>query len=80
MTVTAAETSVGVMEIGSYMIRRCRLDGDVPPRQVLKKRVREAALVVNNDWVISLLCEKRSELIDQSAAMVWHENLLAESR
>jgi hypothetical protein len=32
------------------------------------------------EFAISLLCEKVSELIDQSAAVVWHKNPLAELR
>jgi hypothetical protein len=60
--------------------RRRYIDGNVPPRQVLKKGPGAPAVVVNDDGTISLLCKKRSELIDQSPAVVWHKNLLAEVR
>ena len=68
------------MEIAGYVIRRCRIDGNVPPRQVLKKVLGAPAVVVNDDRIKSLLCEKRSELIAENAAVVWHKNLLAELR
>jgi hypothetical protein len=59
----------------------CRIDGRTPPRQVLKKMLRAPAVVVNDDGIEPLLDEKRSELIDQSAAIVgWHKNLLAQLR
>ena len=50
------------------------------PRQVHKKVLGAPAIVVDDDGTESLLCEKRSELIDQSAAIVWHGNLLARLR
>ena len=62
------------------MIRRCRIYGNASPRQVLKKVLGAPALVVNDDGIELLLREKRSELIDQSAAIVWHRNLLAKLR
>jgi hypothetical protein len=37
-------------------------------------------VIVNDDGTISLVCGKRSELIDQSREVVWHKNLLAEVR
>jgi hypothetical protein len=35
---------------------------------------------MNDDAIVSLLCEKRSELIDQSPAVVRYRNLLAKFR
>jgi len=78
--VTLTEPPDRVMEIAGYVIRRCRIDGNVPPRQVLKKVLGAPAVVVNDDRIKSLLCEKRSELIAENAAVVWHKNLLAELR
>jgi len=68
------------MEIAGYVSRRCRIDGNAPPRQVLKKVLGAPAVVVNDDRIKSLLCEKRSELIAENAAVMWHKNLLAELR
>jgi hypothetical protein len=64
VTVTPAELPAGVIEIAGYVIRRCRIYGNVPLRQVLKKVLGAPAVVVNDDGTISLLCEKRSELIE----------------
>lgn len=80
MTVTLAELSGGVVEIAGYVIRCCRIDANVPPRQVLKKVLGAPAVVVNDDGIISLVCENRSELIDQGTSVVWHKNLLAQLR
>jgi hypothetical protein len=49
VTVTPAESPYGVVEIAGYVIRRCRICGNVPPRQVLKKVLRPSAVVVNDD-------------------------------
>ncbi|MFZ1119489.1 MAG: hypothetical protein WAN81_04580 [Candidatus Binataceae bacterium] len=68
----------GVSEIAGYLSRCCRFYSNVAPRQVLKKVLGTLAVVVDDDGTISLVCEKRSELIDQSVAVVWHANLLAE--
>lgn len=68
------------MEIAGYVIRCCRIDANVPPRQVLKKVLGAPAVVVNDDGIISLVCENRSELIDQGTSVVWHKNLLAQLR
>ena len=46
----------------------------------LRKCSALATVVVNDDGTISLVCEKRSELIDQSAAIVWHRNLVVRLR
>jgi hypothetical protein len=70
VTVAPAELPDGVVEITGYMSRRCPFYDNVPPRQVLKKVLGTTTLVVNDDGAISLLCEKRSELIDQSAAIL----------
>ena len=70
----------GVVKIAVYLSRRCRLYGNVAPRQVLKKVFGTPAVVVDDDRTISLFSETRSELIDQSAAVVWQRNLLAKSR
>jgi hypothetical protein len=66
--VALAELPNGVVEIAGYVSRRCRFYGDVPPRQVLKKVLGTPALVVNDNGIIALPCELRSELIDQSPA------------
>ena len=79
-TVTPAEAPAGVVEIAGYVIRPGRICGNVSLRQVIKKVLGAPAVVVNDDGIVSLLCEKRSELIDQSAAIVWHGNLLARLR
>jgi hypothetical protein len=47
----------------------------LPPRASV---LGASALVVNDSGIISLLCEMRPELIDQSAAVVWHSNLLGQ--
>jgi hypothetical protein len=78
--VTPAEPPAGTVEIAGYVIRRCRVYGNVPLRQVLKKVLGPPAVVVNDNGTISLVCEKRFELIDQSAEIVWHRNLLARLR
>jgi len=75
-----AELPDGVVEIAAYAIRRRRIYRNVAPRQVLKKELGATAVVMDDDGTITLLCEKRSELIDQSAAVLWHRNLLAELR
>jgi hypothetical protein len=62
------------------VIWRCRIYSNVSPREVLKKVLGTPAVVVNDDRIESLLSEMRSELIDQSAAIVWHGNLLARLR
>jgi hypothetical protein len=80
VTVTPAEPPAGVVEIAGYVIRRRRIYGNGPLCQVLKKVLGAPAVVVNDDGTISLVCEKRSELIDQSPAVVWHKNLPAEVR
>jgi len=77
VTVTLAELPNCVAQIPGHAIRCCRIYRDVPLRQVLKKVLGAPAVVVNDERIISLLCEKRSELIDQSAAIVCHGNLLA---
>jgi len=63
VAVTPVESPDSVVEIGGYVIRRCRIYGNVPPRQVLKKVLGAPAVIVNDDGTISLLCEKCSELI-----------------
>src|SRR5271163_5136100 len=80
--VAAALTELpsGVLEIAGHLIRPCRVYGNVPPRQVLKKLLGAPAVVVNDDRIEPPLSEKRPELIDQSAAVVWHRNLLAKLR
>jgi hypothetical protein len=80
VTVTPAEPSERAVEIARYVIRRCRSYANVPPRQFLKKVLGAPAVVVNNGEIVSLLGEMRPELIDQSPAIVWHKNLLAEVR
>ena len=75
-----AEPPDGVVEIPGYVIRRCRIYGNAPPYQVLKKVLGAPAVVMNDDEIISLLCEKLSELLDQNDALVWHKNPLAELR
>jgi hypothetical protein len=80
VTVALAELPDGVVKIAGYVSRRCGFCGDAPPRQVLKKVLGAPAIVMNDDETILLLCEKLSELIDQSAAVVWHKNPLAELR
>jgi hypothetical protein len=80
VTVTLAELPSGEAKVAGYVVRRCRSYRNVPLRQVLKKVLGTPAVVVNDDGIVSLLCEKRSELIDQSAALVWHRNLLAQLR
>ena len=60
----------GAVEIARYVSRVCRFYGNIPPRQVPKKVLGTPALVVNDNGIITLLCEKRSELIDQSAAVI----------
>jgi hypothetical protein len=70
MTVTPAESSECVVEKARYVIRRSRMYGNVPLHQVLKKVLGASALVVNDNGIISLLCEMRPELIDKSAAVV----------
>ena len=80
VTVALAELLAGVLEIAGHVIRRYRTDGNASLRQVLKKVVGAPAVVVNDDRIKSLLCEKRSELIAENAAVVWHKNLLAELR
>jgi len=77
MTVTLAELPAGEAKVAGYVVRLCLIHGSFPPRQVRQKMPRAPAVVVNEDGAISLLCEKRSELIDQSAVIVWHGNLLA---
>ena len=66
---TPVEPPAGTVEIARYVIRRCRVYGNVPLRQILKKVLGAPALVVNDDGTISLVYEKRSELIDHSAAI-----------
>jgi hypothetical protein len=78
MTVTPAEPSKRVVKIARYAIRCCRIYGNIPLRQILKKVLGASALVVNDSGIISLLCEMRPELIDQSAAVVWQSNLLGQ--
>jgi len=63
VAVTPVESPDSVVEIARYVIRRCRIYGNVPPRQVLKKVLGAPAVIVNDDGTISLLCEKCSELI-----------------
>ncbi|HTR47865.1 MAG TPA: hypothetical protein VMM16_10810 [Verrucomicrobiae bacterium] len=80
MTVTLVELATGEVEIAGYVIRGRRVYGNVPLLQELKKVLDTPAVVVGDDGTISLLCEMRSELIDQSAAVVWHRTLLAKLR
>jgi hypothetical protein len=80
VTAALVELPDGVPEIAGYLSRRCRFYRNVAPRQVLKKVLGTPAVVVDDDGTISLVCEKRSELIDQSVAVVWHRNLLAKFR
>jgi hypothetical protein len=80
VSVTPAEPSECVVEVARYVIRCCRICGNVPARQVLKEEFSAPAVIVNDDGTVSLVCEKRSELIDQSRAVVWYKNLLAEVR
>lgn len=58
VTVTLVESPYGVGEMGRYVIRRCRIYGNATLRQVLKQVLRASAVVVNDDWIESLLCEK----------------------
>jgi hypothetical protein len=80
VTVTLAELPSGEAKVAGYVVRGCRFRGDTSPPQALNEVLGAPAVVVNDDRIVSLLCEKRSELIDQSAAIVWHRNLLAELR
>ncbi len=80
VTVALAEPLDSVVEIRGYVIRRCRIYGNAPPPQVVKKVLGAPAVVMNDDGIISLLCEKLSELLDQNDALVWHKNPLAELR
>jgi hypothetical protein len=47
--VTLAEPPQSIAEIAGYVIRRRRIYGNVPLRQVLKKVLRASAVVVNDD-------------------------------
>jgi hypothetical protein len=58
VTVTLVGSPYCVGEIGRHVIRRCRIYGNATLRQVLKKVLHAAAVVVNDDWIESLLCEK----------------------
>jgi len=70
--VTPVESPYSVVEIGGYVSRRCRIYGNLPLRQVLKKVLGASTLVVNDNGIISLLCAMRPELIDQNLAVVCH--------
>jgi hypothetical protein len=77
MTDTQTQSPANIAQIIGYVLRGCSICSDVPPRQVFKKVLGAPAVVVNDNGIKPLLSEKRSEVIDQRAPIVWHENLLA---
>jgi len=62
------------------VIPHYRIYGNAPRAKYSRKCSVVWAVVMNDDGIVSLLCEKLSELIDQNAAVVWHKNPLAELR
>jgi len=64
---TPVEPSECVVEIARYVIRRCRIDGNVPLLQVLKKVLGGPALVLNDNGIIR--CCVRSALSSSIRAL-----------
>ena len=57
-------------QIIGHLRRRRRLDGNLPLRQVAKKVIGIAAVVMNHHRAISLLCQGLSELRNQDAVIM----------
>ena len=63
-------------QIIRYLCRRHRFKGNLLLRQVVKKVIGIAAVVINRRMVISLLRQRLSELLNKGSVIMCHGNLL----